>query len=152
MLIQHFLAKQNGKRPDKVPIQFSADVIVLLGKYDWPGNVRELENVVERLVVLAEETVIPVDSLPANIRGFIAEDRVPIATVSALGIGFDDAVETYGNRLIDEALDRTRGNKQAAAALLGLKRTTLVAKLRRRTGTSVEVPRGGCPNGSREPL
>ena len=45
---------------------------------------------------------------------------------------FNTAVEEFENRLIDEALRRTKGNKQAAARLLGLKRTTLVAKLRRR--------------------
>ncbi len=44
------------------------------------------------------------------------------------------AVEEFEYRLIDEALRRTKGNKQAAARLLGLKRTTLVAKLRRRRG------------------
>ena len=42
------------------------------------------------------------------------------------------AVEEFENRMIDEALRRTGGNKQAAARLLGLKRTTLVAKLRRK--------------------
>ena len=53
-------------------------------------------------------------------------------------IAFDDdgldlhaAVEEFQHRLIAEALRRTKGNKQAAARLLGLKRTTLVAKLRR---------------------
>jgi DNA-binding NtrC family response regulator len=40
--------------------------------------------------------------------------------------------------LIDEALRRTKGNKQAAARLLGLKRTTLVAKLRRKTSGAAE--------------
>ncbi|MGH7896184.1 MAG: helix-turn-helix domain-containing protein, partial [Candidatus Binatia bacterium] len=44
------------------------------------------------------------------------------------------AVEEFESRLIDEALRRSKGNKQAAARLLGLKRTTLVAKLRRRRG------------------
>ena len=42
--------------------------------------------------------------------------------------------ELHSPRLIEEALRRTKGNKQAAARLLGLKRTTLVAKLRRRRG------------------
>src|SRR6059036_463723 len=48
----------------------------------------------------------------------------------------NSAVEEFENRLIEEALRRTKGNKQAAARLLGLKRTTLVAKLRRRRGAA----------------
>ena len=46
---------------------------------------------------------------------------------------FNRAVEAYENQLIQEALQKSGGNKQAAARLLGLKRTTLVAKLRRRS-------------------
>ena len=52
------------------------------------------------------------------------------------GIDLNQAVEEFEYRLIDEALRRTKGNKQAAARLLGLKRTTLVAKLRRKSSGS----------------
>ena len=54
------------------------------------------------------------------------------------GLDLNSAVEEFENRLIEEALRRTKGNKQAAARLLGLKRTTLVAKLRRRRGGDVD--------------
>jgi DNA-binding NtrC family response regulator len=106
--------------------------MVQLWEYDWPGNVRELENLLERLTILAEGDVVDVDNLPPNIRSFFSGKRVPTPTVGDEGLDFNRAVEAFENRLIAEAMRRTGGNKQAAARLLGLKRTTLVAKLRRR--------------------
>ena len=61
----------------------------------------------------------------------------PGALITDSGLDLNSAVEEFENRLIEEALRRTKGNKQAAARLLGLKRTTLVAKLRRRKGGGV---------------
>jgi DNA-binding NtrC family response regulator len=110
------------------------EAMVHLWEYDWPGNVRELENLVERMVVLCDDGAIRVDNLPPNIRSFISEKKIPRPTLTEEGIDLNRAVEEFEYRLIDEALRRTKGNKQAAARLLGLKRTTLVAKLRRKTG------------------
>ena len=56
----------------------------------------------------------------------------PKPALTEHGLDLNSAVEEFENHLIGEALRRTKGNKQAAARLLGLKRTTLVAKLRRR--------------------
>ena len=106
--------------------------MVYLWEYDWPGNVRELENMVERLVILSEDGAIHVDNLPPNIRAFISDKKIPRPVLTDDGVDLNQAVEDFEFRLIDEALRRTKGNKQAAAKLLGLKRTTLVAKLRRR--------------------
>jgi transcriptional regulator with PAS, ATPase and Fis domain len=131
LLIAHFLEKHNRKRPDH-PAQITDDSMVHLWEYDWPGNVRELENLVERMVILSEDGWIRVDNLPSNIRSFISEKRIPKPSLSENGLDLNSAVEEFENRLIEEALRRTKGNKQAAARLLGLKRTTLVAKLRRR--------------------
>ena len=71
--------------------------------------------------------------MPPNIRSFISDKKIPRPTLTEEGIDLNQAVEEFEYRLIDEALRRTKGNKQAAARLLGLKRTTLVAKLRRKT-------------------
>jgi transcriptional regulator with PAS, ATPase and Fis domain len=135
LLVEHFLDRHNRKRTER-PAQILDEAMVHLWEYDWPGNVRELENLLERLVILSEDSFIRVDSLPSNIRSFISEKRIPKPTLSENGLDLNSAVEEFENRLIEEALRRTKGNKQAAARLLGLKRTTLVAKLRRRkTGT-----------------
>jgi len=84
------------------------------------------------MVILTEDAAIRVETLPSNIRSFISEKRIPKPSLTASGLDLNSAVEEFENRLIEEALRRTKGNKQAAARLLGLKRTTLVAKLRRR--------------------
>ena len=133
LLVQHFLDKHNQQRPGQ-PVTITEEAMVYLWEYDWPGNVRELENLIERLVILSEDNVIRVDSLPPNIRSFISDKKIPRPTLTDEGIDLNQAVEEFEYRLIDEALRRTKGNKQAAARLLGLKRTTLVAKLRRKGG------------------
>ncbi len=135
VLVQHFLEKHNQQRPLQ-PCSISDEAMVHLWEYDWPGNVRELENLVERMVILSDDTVIRVDNLPPNVRSFISDKKIPRPTLTEEGIDLNQAVEEFEYRLIDEALRRTKGNKQAAARLLGLKRTTLVAKLRRKTGGS----------------
>jgi len=135
LLVEHFMEKHNRKRSDR-PVQISEESMVHLWEYDWPGNVRELENLLERMVILCEDVMIRVENLPTNIRSFISEKRIPKPSFTESGLDLNSAVEEFENRLIEEALRRTKGNKQAAARLLGLKRTTLVAKLRRRKGAS----------------
>jgi two-component system response regulator AtoC len=138
LLIHHFLRRLNERRAHP-PITISDEAMVHLWEYDWPGNVRELENLLERLVILSEEDRIDLHHLPPQIRSLISEKKIPRPTLGDHGIDFNTAVEEFENRLIEEALRRTKGNKQAAARLLGLKRTTLVAKLRRRRGEGEEV-------------
>ncbi|TMA52624.1 MAG: sigma-54-dependent Fis family transcriptional regulator, partial [Deltaproteobacteria bacterium] len=133
LLVRHFLEKHNRKRAGR-PARLSEEAMVHLWEHDWPGNVRELENLLERLVILTEDGMIEVENLPSNIRSLISEKKIPRPTLGEDGLDLNTAVEEFENRLIEEALRRTKGNKQAAARLLGLKRTTLVAKLRRRRG------------------
>jgi transcriptional regulator with PAS, ATPase and Fis domain len=133
LLIRHFLEKHNRKRTARAA-EITEEAMVHLWEYDWPGNVRELENLLERLVILSEDGRIALENLPPNIRSFISEKKIPRPTLGEEGLDLNGAVEEFENRLIEEALRRTKGNKQAAARLLGLKRTTLVAKLRRRKG------------------
>jgi transcriptional regulator with PAS, ATPase and Fis domain len=136
LLVEHFLAKLNlrqGNAGQSNSVRISEEAMVQLWEYDWPGNVRELENLLERLVILTDKDTIEVDSLPSNVRSFVSSRHGGVQpTLGEDGLDFNRAVEAFEDRLIGEALRRTNGNKQAAAKLLGLKRTTLVAKLRRR--------------------
>ena len=91
-------------------------------------------------MILSDAPVIRPDALPANIRSFLSEKKIPSPALGEEGMDLNAAVEEFENRMIDEALRRTSGNKQAAARLLGLKRTTLVAKLRRKRGLDYQVP------------
>jgi transcriptional regulator with PAS, ATPase and Fis domain len=133
LLARHFLEKHNRKRGGR-PVTVTEEAMVHLWEYDWPGNVRELENLLERLVILSEDGTITLQHLPPQIRSLISEKKIPRPALGEHGLDLNTAVEEFENRLIEEALRRTKGNKQAAARLLGLKRTTLVAKLRRRRG------------------
>ncbi len=126
-LIEHFLNRA-GARFGRT-FELSRAAVVYMWSYDWPGNVRELENLVERLAILCEHSTIDVEQLPLNLR---AGARIaPGPALDRDGVNFNALVHELEGRLINQALRQTGGNKQAAARLLGLKRTTFAAKLRR---------------------
>ena len=130
LLIHHFLERSNRKHGLSVAI--SREAMIYLWEYDWPGNIREMENLVERLVILSENGVTDLKDLPANIRSFVSDKKTPQPTLSGGQIDLREATEQLQFRLMEEALRLANGNKSAAARMLGLKRTTLVAKLRRK--------------------
>jgi transcriptional regulator with GAF, ATPase, and Fis domain len=130
LLIKHFLERANRKYGLQAAI--APEAIVYLWEYDWPGNVRELENVIERLVVLCENSRIGLADLPGNIANFASEKKVPQPTLTNRELDFRAALRQFEQRLIDEAMRLADGNKAMAARMLKLKRTTLVAKLRTR--------------------
>jgi DNA-binding NtrC family response regulator len=131
ILIEHFLEKARERMPAR-NVTLSRDAMVHLWSYDWPGNVRELENMIERLAIMCEDDVIDVSTLPQNIlvAERAAENSIP-EKLPEKGLNLNALVRELEGRLINEALKQTGGNKQAAAKLLGLKRTTFAAKLRR---------------------
>jgi DNA-binding NtrC family response regulator len=131
-LLVNFFLERNRERFDG---QWSVtrEAMVHLWSYDWPGNVRELENFIERLVILSEGPVIDVALVSENLnlsRPSLAETNVP-AEIGEGGVDLNALVRELEGRMINEALKLAHGNKQAAARLLGLKRTTFSAKLRR---------------------
>lgn len=128
LLINHFLECSNRKHG--LPVTISREAMIYLWEYDWPGNIREMENLVERLVILSEDSVTDLKDLPVNIRAFVSDKKSPQPTLSGGQINLRQATEQLQFRLMEEALRLTNGNKSAAARMLGLKRTTLVAKLR----------------------
>ena len=104
-----------GKRIDHIP-QDTLDAFV---SYSWPGNVRELQNLIERAVIRSNNGVLP-NPLP---------DKNPV-TVTLSRDRFTDSTRA----LILHALSRTGwvvGGPGGAAARLGLKRTTLIAKMKK---------------------
>jgi DNA-binding NtrC family response regulator len=131
LLIEFFLDRMRTRLPGR-DWEVTQEAMVHLWSYDWPGNVRELENMVERLVILCEDSVIDAALLPPNlVNGIrISEGRAP-APLGENGVNLNAMVRELEGRMINEALKQTGGNKQAAARLLGLKRTTFAAKLRR---------------------
>jgi DNA-binding NtrC family response regulator len=93
-----------------------------------------LENIVEQLVILSSKNRVDVDDLPATVvaRKRQASPAMPLELRDGGGLDLPQALEQLEFRLIEEALRLAKGKKSAAAELLHVKRTTLVAKLRRR--------------------
>ncbi|MGH7933190.1 MAG: sigma-54 interaction domain-containing protein [Candidatus Binataceae bacterium] len=131
LLIDYFLGRMRARFPAR-DWNVTREAMVHMWSYDWPGNVRELENMIERLVILCEDSVIDTPLLPPNMVSStrMAETRIP-TSIDEGGINLNALVRELEGRMINEALTQTGGNKQAAARLLGLKRTTFSAKLRR---------------------
>jgi len=131
LLADHFLERIRDRTPGR-EIAISREAMVALWSYDWPGNVRELENMVERLVILCEGSIIDTAMLPENLVASARPAAPPIKVkLSDGGMNLNNLVRELEGRLINDALKQTGGNKQAAARMLGLKRTTFSAKLRR---------------------
>jgi transcriptional regulator with PAS, ATPase and Fis domain len=142
LLIHNFLTVFNADRRYSVK-GFSREALDILCNYDWPGNVRELENLVERLVILKNSGFITPDDLPEKyLSGNALRFQTPILPDVEVfppeGICLNSAVDLFENRLILQALARTGGNKKEAAALLNLKRTTLIEKLKKKNLAYVE--------------
>ena len=137
LLIQHFLQQFNeGKRRN---VQgFSSDAMELMMTYPWPGNIRELENLIERLVILKGQGIIEPRDLPERYQ----QRNIPLnpekLVVPNKGLDFNSAVDNFENALIMEALERTNWNRNKAASLLNLNRTTLVEKIKKKGLTPPE--------------
>jgi DNA-binding NtrC family response regulator len=134
LLAEHFLG-QTSRKVGRTDITISRAAMQLLLDYHWPGNVRELENTIERAVILSPSKVIEPTDLPARVRG-VQQPKTFATELPHGGLDLRAAVDAFENGLIRQALERTGGNKNQAARLLGLNRTTLVEMLKRkRLGT-----------------
>jgi DNA-binding NtrC family response regulator len=99
--------------------------------YEWPGNVRELENAIEMAVALSgDRTLLSAADFPLEPRTHFATARPPVPAVLETGMNYEQTLASIERGILRHALARTGGNKKAAAELLGLKRTTLCAKVR----------------------
>ncbi|KLU65632.1 transcriptional regulatory protein ZraR [Desulfosporosinus acididurans] len=135
-LAQTFLHESALKYNRPMP-SLDPAVIVAFLNYHWPGNVRELHNVAERLAVLADEGIIETKYLPLALKRSQLE---PLHLSGSIGSGsirspisFSNYKQDNGAKEIEticSMLERTRGNKTAAAKLLGISRGTLYYKLK----------------------
>lgn len=130
ILIDHFLKKYN-RQNQKDLAGFSEEALVRLRHHAWPGNVRELENLVERLVVMKGSGMVVPDDLPENLRSGSTAPFAEEVPFPEEGVSFHDLVESFELNLIRKALLKSEGNKNQAAQILHLNRTTLVEKMKR---------------------
>jgi len=124
-LVEHFVAQvcaQNGWKP----VPFTAEAMEALQAYLWPGNVRELRNMVERLMLLATDGQVDLDTvqvaLPKSASGV---GSVP----GVLGSGaLADRVQSFEREVILAELKRSHQNMSVVAKTLGLERSHLYKK------------------------
>lgn len=117
LLARHFATKF-AKEFEKPEPRFSDNALEVLSNYYWPGNVRELENVIQRLVVMNEGSLIEVSDLPSLMR------------FSALrGTGLQRTLAEVEAEYIRNVLASVDGNKTQAAKILEIDRKTLREKL-----------------------
>jgi two-component system response regulator AtoC len=127
ILVQAFLEHYRGKHARQID-EIEPEAYRRLLQYPWPGNVRELQHAIERAVLVARTREVTLADLPESLQhgpgdgdaGTIAPSEVPAGSL-----------EDIERASILKALDATRWNKQAAAALLGLRRPTLYSKMRK---------------------
>ena len=144
--LHHFCALK--KRP---PLKLGPDVQRVLEAYPWPGNVRELENLAERLSILCDADEVMLSDIPMKILSQVGDvaalpPPVPraaaapcagfawptIADLREQNLGLKELLDTAEEKLLVEALTLAAGVKNQAAEILGIKRTTLIEKLKKR--------------------
>lgn len=120
LLMSHFLEMYNERNKRRVE-GFSQRAKAAMLAYDWPGNIRELGNCVESAVVLAGDSIIDLDDLPAVVKNASSEERVVIPVGTSM--------EQAEKALILATIASCGGNKSKAADMLGVARKTLHRKV-----------------------
>jgi len=122
-LAEAFLARF-ARRYQREALRFAPSALRALEAYSWPGNVRELSHVIERAVLMQDGGL--VDEAALNLR---PEATQALSGATALAASESMSVEAAEERLVRQALERTGGNVQRAAALLGLSRPSLYRRM-----------------------
>jgi DNA-binding NtrC family response regulator len=130
LLIHHFLDVANQDERTAVDGITDAAMEQLI-QYSWPGNVRQLENVIERMTVLQGTGDLDVDGLPPEIATSAPSSAIA-PRLGPDGLSFNSVVDQVETDLILQALAQTNWNKNRAAVLLGLNRTTLLEKIKKK--------------------
>ena len=130
ILIAFFLKKHalaNNKTIDKI----APEVMKVLLYYHWPGNVRELKNVMERLVILAEDQIISAQLLPLLLESFLKEhsEGIGAATSQPPRLKLVDVISAAEKQAVLHALAMAGNNKAKAAEILDIPRSSLYYKI-----------------------
>ncbi len=125
LLVEHFLNKYNRKFRRTVR-EVTPEALEILPRYPWPGNIRELENLIERLVAIAEKDRISSEDIPVEYHfPNLAFPKVPRVKENLLSQGR----EIFERNFILKALERANWNRTRTAESLGIPLSTLKFKL-----------------------
>jgi transcriptional regulator with GAF, ATPase, and Fis domain len=142
LLVDHFVARFS-RRKKRDALGVDPEAMECLLRYPWPGNVRELENLIERLVILTDGDTIAAENLPERFRtpGAVPPPEAGAAApgdIPATGVDLNAVLDAIERDFIVKALKRSGGVKSRAAQLLGLNRTTLIEKIKKK-GITLDV-------------
>jgi two-component system, NtrC family, response regulator PilR len=135
LLLNHFFNK-SARELEKQPLLISAKAEKALGQYTYPGNIRELMNVVQRLFITCPRGKVTFEDLPEELRAnangkSTGNGKSVLAELPEKGVRLQDVEK----ELILKTLELTKGNKMAAAGLLGITRRLLYLRLSQYEGT-----------------
>ena len=125
-LVEHFVECNNARLGMQCE-GISPDTLKLLMEYPWPGNVRELENTIEHAMVLAESSIVELESLPEKIRQ--SSDRIRLTLLSG-EMSIKKTTRVVEEELIRRALKKTGGNRTNAAKILEISHRDLLYKIK----------------------
>ncbi len=126
VLLEHFTATLAQQYQVTAP-DYSKAAVKALKEYPWPGNVRELRNLCERMTILLAGQTVDVDNLPVEIKTARQGRNKILVSLPENGL----SLEKLEIELIQQALDKTSGNRTRAARLLGLTRDTLLYRMKK---------------------
>ncbi|MCG8555604.1 MAG: sigma-54 dependent transcriptional regulator [Proteobacteria bacterium] len=126
LLMEHFLERSNARLGTQIRGIHPKARKLLMG-HPWPGNVRELENLIERAAVLSDSDLLTLEDLPERLR----EPEDPVAVAVGRGdLSIKRASRRIEQTLIRRALEKTGGNRTAAAKLLEISHRALLYKMK----------------------
>ncbi len=126
LLVEHFIERNNVRLKTRVT-SFSPGAMKLILAYGFPGNVRELENLVERAMVLADGNVIDETDLPDQVK---APSDPVLAMLASGELSVKKTSRFMEETLIRKALEKTGGNRTAAAKILEISHRALLYKIK----------------------
>jgi len=128
LLIKHFLAKSSQASRQKVEGVDEA-VLERMLAYDWPGNIRELENVIERMVTLADKTVLSLQDVPSHMCGLTDNSGNSHSALPLKEGNLKRVLEQREKEHIAAVLGEVQWDKKRAAQLLDVDLATLYRKI-----------------------
>ncbi|MDD4888464.1 MAG: sigma-54-dependent Fis family transcriptional regulator, partial [Phycisphaerae bacterium] len=125
MLVDHFCRRAARDLNVQLPTT-TAEALAMLTAYDWPGNIRELQNVIERATLLCAGQPVTPNHLPRELTGDTAPvEPAPGNRSDSHVAGAPATLWDYERALIEQAIDRAKGNQTQAARDLGISRDNL---------------------------
>lgn len=122
LLVAHFIKKLTA-RMGRPAVTISDEVMDVLMSYEFPGNIRELENIIERMLVVSTGDNITMRHLPRELTPMDGDEDEYAS--------FKEEIKGSEKKMIQEVLNRYRGNRGLAARALNINRTTLWRKMQK---------------------